>query len=368
MNEAVSRAAPLIDLRSDVLSPPTEEMFAAMAQARVGWALEGEDPSTFELEREAAQLLGMESAVFLPSCTIANQLAIKALGGQNALAIAGENSHVARSEARGLRDVYGVPVLTVSEYEGKPETVPLVATLRQTQYGSRRPVVVIENTHNFAGGVAFRPEDTTDVAMVAHRNQVPTLLDGARLFNAATALDLEPRDLTGHLDAVAISLSKGLCAPAGALFVGNRTTTEAVRELAKAIGAARMHKLGYLAAAGLLALRTMRNRLAEDHRRAALLAQGLANVPGLALVPIAIRTNIVMVDVSRSRCGAGDIAVRLKQAGVGAFPMSPSRLRFCLHRGISDADVDRTISNVQQVVAEVILARVGPRKLRSNEI
>jgi threonine aldolase len=337
----------LIDLRTDALSRPTDEMWAAMRAADVGWAYLGEDPSVNELEGLGAGLLGKEAAVLAPTCTAANLLALMTLGTRGTQVILDPTAHTATSEARGYEAICGLRPGFVEARAGCPDPGPVEeAILAARGAGLATTVLCLENTHNNAGGVAVAPERTAVLGALARRHGARVHLDGARLLNAAAALGVPATRLTENVDTVSLSLGKGLSAPGGALLAGSREVIGRARLNLRVIGGASLHKAGILAAAGIVALESMIDRLADDHRRARQLAEGLAILPGLHVDLDTVQTNIVLVDTGGPAADA--LLERLAARGVLGFRRSDSRLRFVTHRLIADADVSRAIAAVAE--------------------
>jgi len=337
----------VIDLRTDALSRPTDEMWAAMRGAEVGWAYLGEDPSVSELERLAAALLGKEAAVLLPTCTAANLVALMTLGEPGTQVVLDPTSHIATSEARGFEEVCRLAGVFVEAPAGCPEPTTIEEAIQESRRaGLRTSLVCLENSHNNAGGIAVTPARTAAAATVAHRHGAAVHLDGARLFNVAVALRVPLARLTEAVDTVSASLGKGLCAPGGALLAGSRPIIDRARLNMRKIGAASIHKAGIAAAAGILALTSMIDRLEDDNRRARMLATGLAAQAGLHLDIESVQTNIVLVDATPSGLRADTLLERLAQRGVLGLRRSDSRIRFVTHRLIGDGEVTRTVAAV----------------------
>ena len=337
----------MIDLRTDALSRPTDEMWAAMRAAEVGWAYLGEDPSVNELERLGAGLLGKEAAVLVPTCTAANLLALMTLGTRGTQVILDPSAHTATSEARGYETVCGLRAGFVEARAGCPDLGAVEETiLAAGKAGLVTTVLCLENTHNNAGGVAVKPERTVALAALAHRHGASVHLDGARLLNAAVALGVPAARLTEDVDTVSLSLGKGLSAPCGALLAGPRAVIDRARVNLRVIGAASLHKAGIFAAAGIVALKSMIDRLADDNRRARQLGTGLAALPGLHVDLDTVQTNIVLADTAGPAADA--LLGRLATRGVLGFRRSDTRIRFVTHRLIGDEEVSRAIAAVAE--------------------
>jgi threonine aldolase len=336
-----------IDLRSDVFATPTEEMWAAMLAADVGWAYFGQDRSVNELQEMAADLVGKEAALFVPTCTTANLVALMTLAPRGSRVLLEATSHIATSEAAGVAYVVGiVPHLIDGRVDSfDPSTVGATIGSMPT----RPSVVCLENTHNNRGGTILSPNETYAIASAASYFGAAVHLDGARLFNAVVALGVPVQHLTASVDTVAFSLNKGLGAPFGAILAGPRPVVAEAGHHLHLLGAASFHQAGILAAAAIVALRTGVDRLAEDNRRARDLAERIAGLLGLAVNLASVQTNIVAVDVSPSGLTASQFADRLAEHGVLGYPRPPSRVRFVTHRLIGDREIERAAAAIAAI-------------------
>lgn len=335
----------MIDLRSDAVTQPTDAMWEAMRAAPPHWSAGGDDPSVLALEARAVALTGMESALFVPTGTMANLLALMGTVERGAQVILEESSHILWSEEWSLSYICGAHPRPIAGTAGVIDPDALRHALRERRF-SHRPqtaLICLENTHNAAGGTVLRPEQQAALVAVAREYGVPVHVDGARLFNAQVALGMSLRELLMGVDSVALSLSKGLSAPSGALLCGSAALIERSRINLKRLGAHSLTNAGIQAAAGLVALDTMLPQLREDHRRARLLAEGLAGLPGLALDLERVQTNVVMVRLT-GRLNAVQLAEQLAQRGIRTVTYSDEMLRLVLHRHIDDAMVAQTIA------------------------
>ena len=348
-----SRSAPTVDLRSDVLAPPTPAMFEAMERVAIGWPLKGEDPTVNELERLGAEMLGLEAALFVPNATTANLLAVHTQGTRGGAVLMDELAHINVVEWYPLA-LAGLLPRTVPSDRGHLDPAVVDAALADGAGGRapRTDLLVLENTHTFAGGVPIEPAETAALAAVAHRHGARVHLDGARLFDAVVALGVPAPELVAGVDTVAISLSKGLCAPYGGLLVGSRATVEAARDLANRIGFGRVHKAGYFAAAGIVGLQTMIPRLADDHVRARRLGKAMAGMPGLEVDLSTVRTNLVNARVDERVGDPAALVARLQEQGLGMMAMPGRVLRAVVHRGVDDAGIDTAIVILREELAK----------------
>ena len=317
-----------------------------MRAADFGWAYLDEDASVGELERLACALLGKEAALLLPTGSAANLVAVLTLGEPGTEVLLDSTCHVATSEARGFETVAGLLERPLAALAGCPEPAAIEAAAAEGQRaGQRASLLCLENSHNNAGGVAVSAERLAAAAAAARRHGARVHLDGARLLNAAVALGVPAARLAERADTVALSLGKGLCAPGGSMLAGSRDLIGRARDSARRIGAASLHKAGMLAAAGVVALKSMVDRLADDNRRARRLGVALAALAGLRVDLASVQTNIVVVDVVPP-LDADTVLARLAERGVLGFRRSATRFRFVTHRTIGDEEIERAITAV----------------------
>ncbi|MBC9875772.1 aminotransferase class I/II-fold pyridoxal phosphate-dependent enzyme [Bradyrhizobium sp. INPA01-394B] len=340
-----------VDLRSDTVTKPTEAMYARMASAPLGDdGLDG-DPTVQELEAVAAAALGKDTGLFVPSCTMANLLATLAQSQRSEQVVLESSAHMYTSE-RGAATFTGLFYLAVAGTAGAMDLNLLEDALQGGGHKLKTGLVAMETSHNNASGAVLPLEHMQAVHTMASVRGVPVHLDGARLFNAATALDVAPHQIARHCDTVSLCLSKGLSAPAGAVLAGPRAVIERSRGFRRMLGGTQ-RQIGILAAAGLEAVQVMGGRLAEDHRRARALSEALNGMhPKLsATIP---QTNIVQVDVSRSGRDSAAWSNALEKAGVKARPWGKQRLRCVTHRHIDDAAIDRAVAAFRAVAGVLI--------------
>jgi threonine aldolase len=335
-----------IDLRSDTVTSPTPEMRKAMAEAEVGDDVYGEDPTVNRLEARAAEMLGMEAALFVPSGTMGNEIAIRILAARGDEVLVERRSHVARYELSGMSVLSGVMPRMADAPGGHltPEHVR-VAVAPAAYYKSDVSLVVLENTHNLGGGTVQTVAEVQAVIAAARQAGFRVHLDGARIWNAAVALGVEPKALAKGVDTVMSCLSKGLCAPVGSVLASSRERIEKARRVRKLLGGG-MRQAGILAAAGLVALETLIPRLAEDHANAKLLGEALGRGKGARVLPV--QTNIVVATLEGS--GAPDVVAALRERGVLANAMDARTLRLVAHRDVSRADCERAAGAIEAVL------------------
>jgi threonine aldolase len=336
----------IADFRSDTVTQPTDAMREAMARAVVGDDVFGDDPTVHELETRAAALYGKEAAVFMPSGTMANQAAVRCHCQPGDEVLLHEGSHTFRFEQAGLAALHGVQAVILPGENGMVPVELMEAQVRpDDQHCPRTRLVILENTHNMAGGVPQPLEYTDSVVGFARRHGLALHMDGARSMNAAIALDTTPARLARDMDSVTLCLSKGLGAPVGTLLMGSEPFIRKARRARKLLGGG-MRQVGVLAAAGLLALEEGPSHLAQDHRRARKLAEGLADMGTVEVIPP--MTNIVVVALPGRDTTA--VLADLEARGVSAVPFGAGRIRLTTHRDVGDADVALAVSALRDVL------------------
>ena len=331
----------MIDLRSDTVTLPTSGMRSAMASAKVGDDLFGEDPTVNRLQEMAAELFGREDALFTPSGTMANQIAVKVHTRPGQEVIVEARSHMFDWEMAMMAALSGCQARPVEGQGGFLSWSQIENAISPpVYYRAQTGLLALENTHNMAGGTVMTSEQTETIVTEAHRRGLPVHLDGARVFNAAAALDESVADLSADCDSVMFCLSKGLSAPVGSLLLGSRAFVQEARSVRKMMGGG-MRQAGVIAAAGIIALQEMPARLKEDHDHARILAEALAELEHFQLDLESVQSNIVVAGV---RGGGGEAAVdALTREGVLAVPIGPSEIRFVTHRGVQLDDVRKAI-------------------------
>jgi threonine aldolase len=342
----------IIDLRSDTVTLPTPAMWQAMAHADVGDDVYGEDPSINLLQKLAAERMGKEAGLFVPSGTMGNLVAVLTHCGRGDEAIMGNLGHTFLFEGGGVAALGGVMPHTLPN---QPDGTLLLEDIQSAIRGDdpHYPVsklVILENTHNRCGGVPITAEYTRNVADLAHSQGLKLHLDGARIFNAAVALGVPARQLVDPADSVTFCLSKALCAPVGSVLCGSADFIYRARRIRKQLGGG-MRQAGVLAAAGIVALKTMVDRLVEDHARARLLANGLRAIPGLILEPAVPPSNMVFVNLSDEiPLTAPQVAEKLKQIGVKVGATGKRRFRLVTHYWVDDAGIEKTLAGFKSVL------------------
>jgi len=328
-----------IDLRSDTVTLPTEEMRRAMAEAEVGDDVYGEDPTIQRLERLAAETMGKEAALFVPSGTMGNQVSVMTHTQRGDEVIMEAESHVYYYEVGAMAVLSGVQARPVPGRRGvmDPDDVRKAIRERNNIHFPRTSLVVLENTHNRGGGKVLPLENVKAISDIAHSNGLSVHMDGARIFNAQVATGIPVSEYAKYADSVMFCLSKGLCAPVGSMVVGSKDFINKARKNRKMLGGG-MRQAGVLAAAGIIALTKMVDRLQEDHDNAKLLAQKLQQL-GYGVDPEEVETNMVVVNVTPTGKDVHTMEMELRSRGVLANANSPKTLRLVTHYGITKDDV-----------------------------
>jgi threonine aldolase len=340
----------VIDLRSDTVTKPTPAMRRAMMEAEVGDDVYGEDPTVNELERRAAEIAGKEAALFVPTGTMGNTIAVKALTSHGQEVICDSRAHLLDYELCMVAWFSGCLIRAVPTPNGIlswDDVRPLIKPVSRNS--APTGLVELENTHNMAGGQVYSHSAVREICDGAHKHGVPVHMDGARVFNASVALGIPVHEIVAPVDTVMFCLSKGLGAPAGSMLAGPAEVIARGRLYRKRLGGG-MRQAGVLAAAGLIALEEMPHRLHEDHANARALAVGLAKIPGIRVDPHSVVTNIVIFDVSESPFTPAELSGRLRSRGVLMNPIDQRRMRAVTHY---DADGE-ACSRALEILAEAV--------------
>lgn len=335
-----------IDLRSDTVTHPTPAMRRAMAEAEVGDDVYAEDPTVNRLQAVLAERAGFEAGLLMPSGTMSNQVAIAVHTRRGEEVILPEGAHVYEYELGSMAVISGALPRTVPAPLGVPEVKSVQAAIHRSVHQAPTGLIVLENTHNKAGGTVVPLGRCREVAQLAREEGLPLHLDGARGFNAVAALGTTLAELCTPFDSVSLCLSKGLAAPVGTVLLGSRGFIREAHRYRKMLGGG-MRQAGVVASAGLVAVETMMGRLGEDHARARRLAEGLAGLPGVNVDLGAVQTNMVYLSVT----DADDFAERLEAEGVRVGALGPQTVRLVTHYEITDDDVTRTLEAAEKIVS-----------------
>lgn len=328
-------------------------MREAMAAADVGDDVYAEDPTVNELQRRAAAILGKQSALFVPSGTMGNQIAIACHTQPGQEVICESRSHILDYEMAAMAVLSGViPRAVPGRDGGRLVWDDVRAAIRpKTPYNAPTGLVAIENTHNMAGGTVLSVDAIREIADGAHEYGLPVHMDGARVFNAAVSMGRPVADLVAPVDSVMFCLSKGLAAPVGSILAGSDQFIRRAWNVRKMFGGG-MRQVGILAAAGLVALESMVDRLAEDHANARLIAESICDVVGISIDPETVQSNIVIFDLAADGPSGSDLSSALRERDILANPIGPRRMRMVTHNDVSRADCLRAADAVRDALAE----------------
>jgi threonine aldolase len=341
----------IIDLRSDTMTRPTDEMRRAMAEAKVGDDVFGEDPTVNRLEEMAAERMGKEAALFVTSGTMGNLVSQLAHCGRGDEIILGGQAHTFFFEQGGSAAVGGIHPRTVpNQPDGKLALEDIEAAIRGDNiHFPRTRLILLENTHNLCNGFPLDTDYMKSVGEIARRHQLKIHVDGARIFNAAVALGVKAKDLVAEADSVSFCLSKGLAAPVGSVVCGTKDFIDEARRARKILGGG-MRQAGILAAAGIVSLNEMVERLAEDHANAKKLAKGLAQMPGISIDPDRIHTNIIFFEITREGMKPEKFVQQIDAAGIRMLPVGAQKARAVTHYHITSEDIDRALDVISKVM------------------
>lgn len=338
----------IVDFRSDTKTLPTLEMRKAMANAEVGDDVSGEDPSVNRLEEMAANLLGKDAGLLVSSGTMGNLVAILTHCQRGDEVIVGDQSHIVRGEAGGASVLGGVVLQTIpTDSQGMLDPYKISNVIKPDDFHfPRTSLIALENTHNSSGGSVLSTEYIKEVAKIGKTYGVPLHIDGARIFNASVFLKIPVSELVKDADTVSFCLSKGLSAPVGSLLCGSQEQISLARRWRKMLGGG-MRQAGIIAAAGIIALESMVDRLAEDHTNARKLAIGLSKIPGISIVPNDLPTNLVFFGVPEKV--SAKLVESLSNKGVMVGPRDDSKWRMVTHSGISLDDIEYALAVINDV-------------------
>jgi threonine aldolase len=342
-----------IELRSDTFTQPTPAMRRAMADAEVGDDQYGEDPTVNRLERRSAEIVGKEAAVYVASGMLGNLCGVLSQTERGDEVILGDLAHIYQNEMGAAFVLGSIQPRLVPNRSGLPALEDIEAAIRPAGMYPRTSLLCLENTHNNCGGSVVTVAETKAAADLAHRRGLRVHLDGARIFNAAVALGVDARELCAPVDTVQFCFSKGLAAPVGSTLCGSAETVAKARRVRKLLGGA-MRQAGVIAAAALVGLEEMRDRLAEDHRNAKALAKGLAEIRGIRIDADRVVTNIVSFEVDPAWMEAGAFAKACAENGlrISRYLGNSPRLRAVTHHGVETKDIDDALAVVASVMSQ----------------
>jgi threonine aldolase len=341
----------VIELRSDTFTKPTPAMRKAMAEAEVGDDQYGEDPTVNRLEKRASEIVGKEAGVYVPSGMMGNLCGVLSQTERGDEVILGDLAHIVQNEMGAAFALGGIVPRLVPNRDGVPSLGDLAEAVRPQGMYPRTTLLCLENSHNNCGGAVITPQQTKSLGDFAHARGMRVHLDGARIFNAAAALRIDAKELVRDVDTVQFCFSKGLAAPVGSILCGDGATVAKARRVRKLLGGA-MRQAGVIAAAALVGLEEMRERLVEDHRNAKRFADGLTQIPGIRLDPDSVVTNIVSfeVDAAVMDTGAFQKACAEKGLRISRYLGNSPRLRAVTHLDVSSDDIDAALEIARRVV------------------
>ena len=338
------------DFRSDTVTRPTDKMRRAMAEAVVGDDVLGDDPTVLELERRAAETMGKEAALFCPSGTMANSIAVKMWTNALEEVIVEERSHIYNMESTHMTFISGVTPRPVRSERGAMDPKDVAAAVRKPNvHTPQTTLICLENTHNNWGGAVVPLDNFKAIRKVADENGLKVHLDGARIFNASVASGVPVREFAKQVDSVQFCLSKGLSAPVGSMLAAGRERIDFGRRLRKALGGG-MRQVGVLAAPGLIALTEMVDRLKEDHARAKSLARGISGLAGVKIDPASVETDIIIFGFDHPSITVAAMIEKMKEKGILALAVSGG-IRMVTHKDVGDEDVDRAIKAFREILS-----------------
>ena len=332
----------IIDLRSDTVTLPTDNMLRAMRKAHLGDDVFEEDPTVNNLEKKAAELFGKEAAIIVPSGTMANLVSVLTHCDRGTEVILGDKAHTYLYEAGGIAAFGGVHPRTLpNAKDGTIDLDNIKSAIRSDNvHFPRTALISLENSHNICYGSPLGKKYIDSVAMIAKNH-----IDGARIFNAALALDLQVKDLTDNVDSISFCLSKGLSCPVGSIICGKSKFISKARHIRKGLGGG-MRQAGVFAAAGILALDEMIIRLKEDHLNARALAEGIDSIKGLSVELDLVKTNIVYFEIDDNSNKTDKVILAMQEKGIKFFNVGSNRFRMVTNRGINNVDIDRTVAEL----------------------
>ncbi len=347
-----------IDLRSDTVTLPTEEMLEAIRTAELGDDVFREDPTVNRLEEMAAKKMGKEAALLVTSGTQANLVSIMSNTKRGDCVILEAECHIYHYEVGSISAIAGILPWPIKGELGilNPEDVEKAIKPKNIHF-PETTLVCIENTHNRYGGTIIPPDSIKALSKVVHEHDLKLYMDGARIFNAAVALKVDVREFTRHVDNLMFCLSKGLSCPIGSLVVGDEEFIERARKVRKMLGGG-MRQAGIIAAPGIIALEKMIDRLEEDHRNAKLLAKGLKEIEGISVDLKTVQTNIVLLDIAGLGISSKKFVSLLEERGVLALPREETKIRMVTHRGIEREHIERALTIIEEVARKVKLGEL----------
>ncbi len=343
----------IIDFRSDTVTTPTDEMLEAIRHAELGDDVYHEDPTVNRLEKLAAERMGKEEALLVTSGTQANLISLMSNANHGSLVILESESHMYWYEVGGISMIAGLLPWPLRSLKGALDPKKVEAAIRPQNIHFPKPALIcIEDTHNRHGGTIITPDQIKAISEVAHNHDLKLYLDGARIFNAAIALDTDVKEFVKHVDNLMFCLSKGLCCPVGSLLVGTRDFIRRARKLRKVLGGG-MRQAGIIAAPGIVALESMIERLKEDHINARRLAEGIAKIDGVCVDLSCVQTNMVYFSIDGLGVTADFFISKLRQKDILALALTDKKIRMVTHKNIEKKHVEKAIDTIESIFNEL---------------
>ncbi|MCT4607538.1 MAG: low-specificity L-threonine aldolase [Marinisporobacter sp.] len=341
-----------IDLRSDTVTQPTQKMRDVMYHAHVGDDVYEDDPTVRELEGYAAELVGKEAALFVPSGTFGNQLSLFTHCNRGEEVILGEDCHIVMDEVGAASVIAGVQLRTLQSNEGTLNPEDIKCRIRREEEDIHYPstgLICVENAHS--NGKVIPIENMKLIYEIAKEKSVPVHLDGARVFNAAAHLNVDVKEITKYCDSVNFCLSKGLCAPIGSILAGSKKFIEKAKKKRKLMGGG-LRQAGFLAAAGIVALKEMRERLIEDHENAQLLGEELSRIQGITVASDHIHINMVFFDMSDTGYDADEFVTKMKEKGILINPPENGNIRYVTNYWVNKEDIEYIVQSMKEILSK----------------
>jgi threonine aldolase len=346
------KATEYIDLRSDTVTLPTKEMLEAIVHAKLGDDVYGEDPTVNQLQEIAAEKMGKEAALLVPSGTQANLVSLMSNCKRGDEVILEAESHIYWYEVGGVSAIAGLLPWPIKTISGAYKIEELEAAIRpKNVHYPELTLICVENTHNRHCGTIIAPNQLKGINEVAKKYSIKVYMDGARIFNAAVGLGVDPKEFTKHVDNLMFCLSKGLSCPVGSLIVGSQEFIEKARKIRKILGGG-MRQAGIIAAPGIIALEKMTARLKTDHDNAKLLAEKLSKINGIKIDPNAIQTNIVTFNLAHSAIDDNTFIGKLEENGILGLTQAKNKVRLVTHMGIEKEHIEKTVAAIEKILTK----------------
>ena len=339
-----------LDFRSDTVTLPTKSMYDSLLEAELGDDVYEDDKTVNKLEKKAANIVGKEKALFVPSGTMGNLISIMVHINPGEEVILEKNSHIFLYEVAGIARIAGVQSMTIEGINGSLNPINIEKSIRKDNiHFHKTSLICLENTHNMAGGTTIPLDNMKEIYEISKKHNIPIHLDGARIFNAAEYLNVEAKEITKYTDSVMFCLSKGLSAPVGSVIAGSNDFIKKARKIRKMLGGG-MRQAGLIASCGIVALDEVKNKTRQDHDKAKLLAKELNKIEKVNVNEETVHTNIVNVDFSKTNIKSNELLDKMKSKGLLVNPRGEYEIRFVTHNNLEEEDVLKAIEVVKQIL------------------